>query len=127
MRNTSNSDEGEDMAAKFEISSAKAGQCNWVLKSQGRTLATGESYSRRASAEKAIESLRKAAAGATVADLTVKPKAAPSKATKAVKRTTKTAAKAAAAKKPARKAAAARKPAATKKAGAARKRTSKSV
>jgi uncharacterized protein YegP (UPF0339 family) len=65
------------MAAKFEISS-KAGQFNWVLKSQGRTLATGEAYRQRAAAAKAIESLRKAVAGATVSDLTVK--AAPAKA-----------------------------------------------
>ncbi|HZQ76895.1 MAG TPA: DUF1508 domain-containing protein [Acidimicrobiia bacterium] len=69
------------MAAKFEIASAKSGQFNWVLKSQGRTLATGESYSRRALAERAVESLRKAVAGATVSDLTLKPKAAPAKRT----------------------------------------------
>ena len=76
------------MAAKFEISSAKAGQFNWVLKSQGRTLATGESYGRKASAEKAIGSLRAAVAGATVSDLTVKPaKPAPARAT--AKRTAK--------------------------------------
>ena len=81
------------MAAKFEISSPKAGQFNWVLKSQGRTLATGESYSRRVSAEKAIESLRKAAATAAVSDLTAKPaKAAPAKAAaRAAKATAKTA------------------------------------
>ena len=59
------------MAAKFEIRSPKAGEFNWVLVSQGRTLASGESYTRRVSAEKAIESLRKAAATATVADLTL--------------------------------------------------------
>jgi len=85
------------VAAKFEISSAKAGQFNWVLKSQGRTLATGESYSRKASAEKAIESLRKAVAGAAVSDLTVK--AAPAKAAAAkparAAKATKTASKAA--------------------------------
>src|SRR5687767_15061978 len=45
------------MAAKFEIRSPKAGQFRWVLTSQGRTLATGETYSRRVSAEKAIDSL----------------------------------------------------------------------
>ena len=54
------------MAAKFEIMPAGAGQYNWVLKSQGRTLATGEPYARRAAAEKAIASLRSAVAGATV-------------------------------------------------------------
>jgi len=53
------------MAAKFEIKSSKAGEFNWVLTSQGRTLATGESYTRKASAEKAIDSLRKAAGTAT--------------------------------------------------------------
>ena len=68
------------MAAKFEVSQSGGGY-RWVLKSQGRTLATGVSYSRRAMAEKAIESLRKVAAGATVVDLTLKPaKAAPAKA-----------------------------------------------
>jgi uncharacterized protein YegP (UPF0339 family) len=87
------------MAAKFEIASAKAGQFTWALKSQGRTLATGESYSRKVSAEKAIDSLRKAAAAASVADLTVKPKAAPSK------RTAKPAKAAAKAAKTARKSA----------------------
>jgi uncharacterized protein YegP (UPF0339 family) len=69
------------MAAKFEISSAGAGRFNWALKSQGRTLATGESYPRRAAAEKAIESLRRAVGGATVSDLTVKPTPARAKAT----------------------------------------------
>jgi uncharacterized protein YegP (UPF0339 family) len=91
------------MAAKFEISSPKAGEFNWVLKSQGRTLATGESYPRRISAEKAIESLRKAAATATVADLTLKAAktpAAASRAAKSVKGTRRTTArKATAAKK----------------------------
>jgi DNA-binding protein HU-beta len=59
------------MAAKFEVRSPKAGEFRWVLVSQGRTLATSESYSRKVSAEKAIESLRKAAGTATVADLTL--------------------------------------------------------
>ena len=90
------------MAAKFEIRSTGAGEFNWVLTSQGRTLATGESYTRKASAEKAIDSLRKAAGSATVADLTVAPaKRAPGKATKAAKGTkaTKSTAKAGGAKK----------------------------
>ena len=65
------------MAAKFEIRSTKAGEFNWVLTSQGRTLATGESYTRRVSAEKAIASLRAAAATATVADLTLRPAKTP--------------------------------------------------
>ena len=68
------------MAAKFEIRLSKPGEFNWVLTSQGRTLATGESYTRKASAEKAIDSLRKAAGTAVVADLTLAPaKAAPAK------------------------------------------------
>ncbi len=60
------------MAAKFEIRSPKAGQFRWVLTSQGRTLATGETYSRRVWAEKAIDSLHKAAATATIDDTTKK-------------------------------------------------------
>jgi uncharacterized protein YegP (UPF0339 family) len=59
------------VAAKFEIRSSKAGEFNWVLTSQGRTLAIGESYTRKVSAENAIASLRKAAGGATVVDLTL--------------------------------------------------------
>jgi uncharacterized protein YegP (UPF0339 family) len=84
------------MAAKFEIRSAKAGAYNWVLLSQGRTLASGESYSRRGAAEKAIESLRKAVASATVADLAVKaPTKKPAKAvTKGTTAATKATAKA---------------------------------
>jgi uncharacterized protein YegP (UPF0339 family) len=61
------------VAAKFEIRSATAGEFRWVLVSQGRTLATSEAYKRKVSAEKAIGSLRKAAATASVADLTVAP------------------------------------------------------
>ena len=75
------------MAAKFEIRSSGTGEYNWVLTSQGRTLATGESYTRKASAEKAIDSLRKAAGSATVADLTLAPaKTAPGKAARATGR-----------------------------------------
>jgi uncharacterized protein YegP (UPF0339 family) len=65
------------MAAKFEIRSPKAGEFRWVLTSQGRTLAIGETYSRRASAEKAIESLRAAAATATIDDTTARRGAKP--------------------------------------------------
>ena len=49
------------MAAKFEVVQSGGGY-RWVLTSQGRTLATSESYSRRALAEKAITSFRMAAA-----------------------------------------------------------------
>jgi len=59
------------VAAKFEIRSPGPGQYNWVLLGQGRTLAIGESYTRKVAAEKAIESMRQAAASATVLDLTL--------------------------------------------------------
>jgi uncharacterized protein YegP (UPF0339 family) len=59
------------MAAKFEIRSPKAGQFRWVLISQGRTLATGETYARRALAERAIDSFRMVATAAPVVDTTV--------------------------------------------------------
>ena len=58
------------MAAKFEIRSPTAGEFSWVLVSQGRTLAIGETYGRKVSCANAIESLRKAAATATVDDTT---------------------------------------------------------
>ena len=77
------------MAAKFEIRSAGPGKFTWVLVSQGRTLASGEPYARRAMAEKAIGSLRNAVAGATVADLTMKPKTAPAKAAAVTTKATK--------------------------------------
>jgi uncharacterized protein YegP (UPF0339 family) len=89
MERPSNREKKGHNMAKFEIRSPKAGEFHWVLTSQGRTLATGESYSRRASAEKAIESLRKAAGGAVVDDKTLKPAkpaakpAKPAKASKA--------------------------------------------
>lgn len=118
------------MAAKFEIRSSKPGEFNWVLTSQGRTLATGESYTRKASAEKAIDSLRKATGTATVADLTLPPaKTAPAKAatkaTKAAKGTKATKATKAG-KGTAKSAAGARKASAAKKTAAPRKRAAKS-
>src|SRR5581483_11303615 len=120
------------MAAKFEIRSAGAGQYTWVLLSQGRTLASGESYARRAAAEKAIASLRSAVAGATVADLTVKPKPAAAKAAKTAKaarpaKTAKTARKSTAKTTTTTKATATTKAAgAPKKAAAPRKRVPRS-
>lgn len=72
MRTTGTEDRGENVAAKFEIRSPKAGQFRWVLTSQGRTLATGETYGRRATAEKAIDSFRMAAIAAPVNDTTVR-------------------------------------------------------
>jgi uncharacterized protein YegP (UPF0339 family) len=93
------------MAAKFEIRSPKSGQFRWVLTSQGRTLATGETYARRALAEKAMNSFRMTATAAPVIDTTVRAaKPAVTKAARAggravgkaaatTKRTAKTAAK----------------------------------
>src|SRR2546425_1538650 len=107
------------MAAKFEVSSNGKGGFQWILTSQGRTLAHSEPYSRKASCLNAIESLRKAAATATVSDGTAgstngaaaKPaaaKAAPRKASarKAAPRKAAAAKKAPAAAKAPRKAAA---------------------
>ena len=61
------------MAAKFEIRSAKAGEYQWVLVSQGRTLATGPAYARKALAQKSIDSFRIAAIAAPVDDQTRAP------------------------------------------------------
>jgi uncharacterized protein YegP (UPF0339 family) len=61
------------VAANFEIRSPKAGQFRWVLTSQGRTLATSPTYSRRALAQKSIDSFRMAAIAAPVDDLTLAP------------------------------------------------------
>ena len=65
------------MAAKFEVRQAAGGKWTWVATSQGRTLALGETYTTKASAEKAIDSLRKAAAGAPIVDLTLRPAKTP--------------------------------------------------
>ena len=73
------------MAAKFEIRTPKAGEFNWVLLSQGRTLATGETYTRKVSCVNAVESVRKAAPTAAVDDTTVKPAAAKAKTAKTAK------------------------------------------
>lgn len=56
------------MAAKFEIQSSQTGQYRWVLVSQGRTLAIGPTYARRAMVEKSIDSFRTAAIAAPVDD-----------------------------------------------------------
>ncbi|HEV7862358.1 MAG TPA: DUF1508 domain-containing protein [Acidimicrobiia bacterium] len=124
------------MAAKFEIRSPKTGEFRWVLTSQGRTLATSEAYTRKVSCVNAIESVRKAAPTATLADMTAGPTTAPQKAARATGRALgKVAAKtkavvAAPAKAPAKTPAktAAKKPAKApaKKAAATRKRTPRS-
>ena len=59
------------MAPKFEIQTPKSGEYRWVLTSQGRTLAIGETYTRRALAEKAIVSFRMAAVNAPIVDSTL--------------------------------------------------------
>ncbi len=75
------------MAAKFEIHSPTAGTYRWVLVSQGRTLATSPAYSRRALAERSIDSFRMAARAAPVDDRTAAPaKTAPAKAARAAGR-----------------------------------------
>ena len=60
------------MAAKFEVVQS-GGEYRWVLTSQGRILATSESYSRKALAEKAITSFRMVAVNAPVVDMTLAP------------------------------------------------------
>jgi uncharacterized protein YegP (UPF0339 family) len=60
------------MAAKFEIIQPKAGEFRWVLTNQGRVLAKSESYTRRASCVKAMESFRAAVPTADVVDATTK-------------------------------------------------------
>jgi DNA-binding protein HU-beta len=79
---------GQRVAAKFKVEST-AGGFRWVLTSQGRTLATSEVYARKVSATKAIESLRTAAATATLDDQTAKRAAKPvvAKAARAAGRT----------------------------------------
>jgi uncharacterized protein YegP (UPF0339 family) len=56
--------------AKFEIRPVNGGW-TWVVTSQGRTLASGETYARRAQAEKAVVSFRTAAVNAPVIDTTI--------------------------------------------------------
>ena len=58
------------LAAKFEVEQSGSGY-RWVLKSQGRTVAIGETYQRRALAEKSIASFRMAAVNAPVVDTTL--------------------------------------------------------
>src|ERR1044072_8181115 len=60
----------------------------WVRKSQGRTLASSEAYSRRSQAEKAIVSFRMAAVNAPVIDSTLPAaKTVPGKVARATGRT----------------------------------------
>ncbi len=64
------------MTAKFEVRSAN-GKWTWVVTSQGRTLAIGETYATRAAAANAIASLRMAAPTAPIIDLTLRPAKTP--------------------------------------------------
>jgi hypothetical protein len=59
------------MAGKFEIAKDEAGKYRWHLKAaNGEIIAASQAYEKKANAEKGIEAAKKAAAGATVADLT---------------------------------------------------------
>jgi hypothetical protein len=60
-------------AGKFEINKDKAGKYRWHLKAaNGEIIAASQAYE-KANAEKGIEAVKKAAAGATVVDLTEAP------------------------------------------------------
>ena len=56
------------MASRFEIKQNGRGEFRFVLTSNGRVLATSEPYTRKSSCLNAIESLRKAAVSASVAE-----------------------------------------------------------
>lgn len=58
------------MAAKFEVLQPKPGDFRWVLTNQGRVLAKSESYTRRASCVKAMESFRTVVPTADIVDAT---------------------------------------------------------
>jgi hypothetical protein len=58
-------------AGKFEISKDKAGKFRWHPKAaNGEIIAASQAYEKKANAEKGIEAVKKAAADATVVDLT---------------------------------------------------------
>jgi uncharacterized protein YegP (UPF0339 family) len=59
------------MAAKFEMSKDKAGKYRFHLKAaNGEIIAASQGYETKASAEKGIQAVEKAAADAEVIDLT---------------------------------------------------------
>ena len=59
------------MAGKFELYKDKSGEFRFRLKAgNGEIIATGESYPAKASALKGIESVKRNAADAEIADLT---------------------------------------------------------
>ena len=59
------------LAAKFEIEQSGSGY-RWVLKSQGRTLATSPAYTSKAAAQNGMASFRTAAANAPLIDTTLR-------------------------------------------------------
>ncbi|MGV0409471.1 YegP family protein [Corynebacterium resistens] len=60
------------MAGKFEIYEDKAGKFRFRLKAgNGEVVAVGEAYETKAAAIKGTDAVQRAAAGATVKDLTV--------------------------------------------------------
>lgn len=59
------------MASKFEVYEDGSGQYRWRLKAgNGEIVATGEAYTTKSAAVKGTESVQRAAAEATVVDLT---------------------------------------------------------
>lgn len=60
------------MTAKFQILRPKAGEFRWVLTEQGRVLARSESYTRKASCLKAMQSFRNAVPTADIVDVTTR-------------------------------------------------------
>jgi uncharacterized protein YegP (UPF0339 family) len=63
--------EGARGRGKFELYKDKAGEYRFRLKAgNGETIATGEGYKTKASAENGIESVKKNAPDASVVDLT---------------------------------------------------------
>lgn len=60
------------MAANFTILQPNPGEFRWVLTDQGRVLARSESYTRKASCMKALQSFRTAVPTADIVDVTTK-------------------------------------------------------
>lgn len=57
------------MSGKFEVYEDKAGKFRWRLKaSNGQVVASGEAYNTKAAAKEGVESVKRAAAGATVVE-----------------------------------------------------------
>jgi uncharacterized protein len=64
------------LTAKFEIQQNGSGY-RWVLKSQGRTLATSPAYTSKAAAQNGMASFRTAAANAPLVDATLRAASTP--------------------------------------------------